>query len=216
MTITIVIASFRYGHLAGQAIDSVLGQTRKPDRILFVDDGAMDCHNLTSIYGDYVEFILRPDNLGIVKNFNDMLGRVESEFVLFLGADNYLRPDALAWLMQTQEATGADIVSSDIALCGTQAQRFADAVGACGTWNGYLPWRFAATGNLEANNHIHGSSLYRVDLARQVGGYEQRPGGARTEEDWQLWRKMIAAGAKHTHVPEPLLYYRRHRENWNQ
>ena len=42
-TITVVIASYQYGHLAAHCIESVLCQSRKPDKILFVDDGVGDC-----------------------------------------------------------------------------------------------------------------------------------------------------------------------------
>ena len=36
--ITVVISSYKYGHLAAHCIESVLCQTKKADKILFVDD----------------------------------------------------------------------------------------------------------------------------------------------------------------------------------
>ena len=35
--ITIVIHSYKYGHLAGQCIESLLSQNYKPEKILFID-----------------------------------------------------------------------------------------------------------------------------------------------------------------------------------
>ena len=45
-TVSVVIASHGYGHLAGHCIESVLDQTRKPDAVLFVEDGVNDCGHL--------------------------------------------------------------------------------------------------------------------------------------------------------------------------
>jgi hypothetical protein len=61
MTYTCVIASYHYGHLAANCIESVLCQTKKFNTILFVDDGAGDCEHLIKIYPE-VEFVLRENN----------------------------------------------------------------------------------------------------------------------------------------------------------
>ena len=85
--ITVVIASYKYGHLAAHCIESLLSQTKTPARILFVDDGANDCNHLPDLYPD-IEYIFRPKNLGTVNNFHDILMSVDTEYVLFIGADN--------------------------------------------------------------------------------------------------------------------------------
>lgn len=206
--ITVVIASFRYGHLAAQAVDSVVCQTLRPARINFVDDGAGDCRHIADLYPE-VSFLERQANLGIVANFNDMLQRVETGRVLFLGADNWLRLDALELLAPH----AADIVSYDIALVGTEREAFAAGVGAAQRKHGHPVWRFDPNGDMDAGNVIHGSSLYNARLAREFG--YAASGNLRSEEDWVLFRRMLAAGATHAHVAEPLLYYRRHRQNYN-
>ena len=93
-SITVVIASYKYGHLAAHCIESILAQTKPADKILFVDDGVGDCSHLPPIYPE-VEYILRDKNLGTVENFQDMLMRVTTERCMFIGADNWLRPDTL-------------------------------------------------------------------------------------------------------------------------
>ena len=104
--ITVVIASYRYGHLAAHCIESLLSQTKPPAKILFVDDGGLDCKHLPSLYPN-VEYTLRPDNLGVVINFQDMLSKVDTEYVLFIGADNWLRSDTIELLSNAS----ADIVT---------------------------------------------------------------------------------------------------------
>ena len=95
--ITVIIASYRYGHLAAHCIESLLSKTLSPSKILFVDDGGMDCKHLPGLYTD-IEYTMRPKNLGTVHNFQDMLSRVETEYVLFIGADNWLRSDSIELL----------------------------------------------------------------------------------------------------------------------
>lgn len=201
--ITVVIASYRYGHLASHCIESLLSQTRKPEQILFVDDGAGDCEALPALYPE-VKFLLREKNLGVVANFQDMLERVESEYVMFVGADNWLRSDAIELL----SAARTDIVTYNIVITGELKQQIAHRFPhATRALHGDYYWR-------RAGEH-HGSMLYRTSLGRQVG-YSRREGGhpEHPQEDWSLWEKMIAARASVSHLDQALLYYRRHRENF--
>lgn len=201
MTYTLVISSYKYGHLAAHAIETALEQTRPFDHILFVDDGIGDCHHLQHIYPS-VEYVMRETNLGTVKNFQDMLQRVTTDRVMYLGADNWLRPDTLELLSQST----ADIVTYDIMVVGDLKQeiykRHPDQVHQVPLgiyWSRY-------------GGH-HGSMLYNTEMAKRVGGYESPPG--RTLEDLMLYNKLLAKGATVEHIPEALLYYRRHRQNYN-
>ena len=49
--VTVVVASYKYGHLAAHCIESLLSQTRLPDRVLFVDDGVGDLIKIASEKG---------------------------------------------------------------------------------------------------------------------------------------------------------------------
>ena len=95
--ITIVIASYHYGHLAAHCIESILAQTQSPAKVWFVDDGGSDCEHLPELYPE-LNYVLRTKNLGTVENFQDMLDRVTTEYVRFIGADNWLRADAVEHL----------------------------------------------------------------------------------------------------------------------
>jgi len=209
MTITINLMSYFYGHLAGHCIESVLSQSVKPDVINFYDDGAGDCGHLKDLYPE-INFIFRTKNLGIINNFNDALDKTETDRVIFLGVDNYLRQDALSLLSLYPE----DIVSYDIFLFGTEADSFAANWQLRKKQDGYWIWEFKK-GDISKSNYIHGSSLYNVQLAKEVGGYHRR-GVQRTEEDWYLFEQMLKSGATHSHIPSPLLYYRRHKHNFNK
>jgi glycosyltransferase involved in cell wall biosynthesis len=204
MTYTCVIASYKYGHLAANCIESVLCQTKKFDKILFVDDGAGDCTHLPTIYPD-LHYLLRDQNLGVVANFQDMLTRVETDMVMFVGADNWLRPDTLELI--SNENT--DIVVYDIIVTGElrdEIRRFyPDEVHLF-----YGDWYWSRRGK------HHGSMMFDTKFALNAGGYEHNKTSSRTDEDLNLWNKMKYAGASISHINQGLLYYRRHRENFNK
>lgn len=184
-TITVCIMSYKYGHLAAQAVESVIAQTKKPDKIKLYDDGVGDCEHLRKLYPE-VQVVKRHRNLGVVDNFNEALKKVDTGRVLFLGADNWLHPEALE-LMSREEA---DIVSCDAYMVGEGKYR---------RWTlHYQP---------------HGSALYDVGKALLAGGY-QHSGRVNAEEDSVLFGKMMTEGASFHRVDKPLLYYRRHRANF--
>jgi len=200
--ITVVIASYRYGHLAAHCIESLLSQTVPPTRILFVDDGGFDCNHLPSLYPD-IEYVLRDKNLGVVDNFQDMLSRVNTEYVLFIGADNWLRSDAIELLSKTS----ADIVTYDVIVTGELKEDILMR----------LPVQaFPYQGDLYWNRQEqhHGSMMYRTALGQKIGYKKRFEGGAHPQEDWNLWDKMLQQGATVVSLKEGLLFYRRHRENF--
>lgn len=198
MSVTVNICSFFYGHLAAHCIESVLAQTRPAESIRLYDDGVGDCEHLRKLYPD-VEIIKRHRNLGIVENFNLALKRTKTEQVMFLGADNWLHPETLRALRHQENA---DIMTYDAYLVG----HWDNTKRAIYDQDGYVCWK--------TNGTPHGSALYNVALAKEVGGYEAS-GNNHTEEDSMLFNKMIKAGATVRYVERPLLYYRHHKRNYN-
>ena len=200
--ITVVIASYRYGHLAAHCIESLLSQTISPTRILFVDDGGLDCNHLPNLYPD-IEYVLRDENLGVVDNFQDMLSRVNTEYVLFIGADNWLRSDAIELLSETS----ADVVTYDVIVTGELKEDILMR----------SPIEtFSHQGDLYWNrqDQHHGSMMYRTALGKKIGYKKRYENGVHPQEDWNLWDKMLQQGATVASIKEGLLFYRRHRENF--
>jgi len=210
MTYGIVISSYKYGHLAAHCIETVLSQNTQFDKIWFVDDGAGDCKHLEYLYQDSgIEFILRDRNLGIVDNFNDMLNRVDTDYVMFLGADNWLRADAQTLLNWHIEAFKPKVLVYDIVVTGILKMEIAITYPTQNSsYLGDLYW--------DRKGFHHGSMMYHAETARELGGYADNKGSSRTDEDQNLWDKFKRAGHTCHHLDSPLLYYRRHKENFNK
>lgn len=203
--ITIVISSYRYGHLAPHCIESVLSQTVKPERVLFVDDGAGDCDSLPKIYPE-IEFVLRKSNIGIIDNFNDMLDRVKSEFVMFIGADNWLTSHAVEVLQSVIATQRYDVVTYDLIVTGELKRELTlRAPNELKPYRGDYYW---------TRDGHHGSMLYRTNLGQEIGYKKRCQGSVHTEEDWNMWNEMNKKKARIVRIPTALLYYRRHRENF--
>ena len=208
----IVISSYKYGHLAAHCIESVLAQTKPFDKIWFVDDGAGDCKHLPYLYSDRVQFILRDGNLGIVQNFNAMLHTVDTEYVMFVGADNWLRSDALFQINRAMERNAAippKVCVYDIIVTGELKHEI---------YQTYHAQMFPKDGDWYWNRSgfHHGSMLYHVNTAKELGGYAHNKTSERTDEDQNLWDKFMRNGHNYIHVEQALLYYRRHKENFNK
>ena len=204
MTYGLVISSYTYGHLASHCIESILCQTTKYDKVWFVDDGVGDCKHLPKLYPN-IEFIFREENMGVVANFDDMLHRVDTDYVMFLGADNWLRADTLESLKE--KSYDIDIVTYDIIVTGELRDQIYKSYSVhCKDYYGDYYW--------SRERLHHGSMLYRTELAKMVGGYAHNLTSGRTDEDQNLWDKMIKQSARVSHVPKGLLYYRRHKENF--
>jgi glycosyltransferase involved in cell wall biosynthesis len=200
--ITIVVASYQYGHLAAHCIESILAQSQSPEKIFFVDDGAKDCQHLPNLYKD-IEYVMRPKNIGTVQNFQDMLSRVKTEYVMFIGADNWLRSDAIELLSTAK----TDILTYDIVVTGELKDEILIRVpGQTQRYQGDHYWN--------RHQQHHGSMLYRTSLGQKIGYKKRFENGKHPQEDWNLWDKMLEQGATVSSINEGLLYYRRHRENF--
>ena len=217
MSITVIVASYHYGHLAGHCIETILSQTRRPEKILFVDDAAGDCFHLINLYPE-VEFYFRKHNLGTVANFNDMLQKVQTDRYMFIGADNWLRSDAIERILNED----ADIVTYDIVVTGTDLKTFEKirvpnhdikknvltktSVGA--PLNPDFYWSRKV-------GH-HGSMVYKTALAKRFGFQAHQDSAKYTEEDKVLFNNAQKVNAIIAHIPEGLLYYRTHEKNFNK
>ncbi len=94
MLFSIVIINFNYVLYLAEAIDSALSQTYSDVEVIVVDDGSTDeSRSVIERYGRKIIPVFKP-NGGQGSAYNAGFERVQGDMVLFLDADDLLRPDA--------------------------------------------------------------------------------------------------------------------------
>lgn len=98
-TLAVVLPCYRQARFLPDALASLDAQTRRPDRVIVVDDGSPDDVERAVAPFEGIELI-QQENRGLSQARNRGLGRLDSDFVLFLDSDDRLRPEALERLEQ--------------------------------------------------------------------------------------------------------------------
>ena len=94
-TIGVVITCYNYERYVAGCISSVLGQTRKADEILVIEDGSTDkSRAVIASFGASVIPIFK-SNEGYKAAINQGFRESKSDIIIFLDADDALHPDAL-------------------------------------------------------------------------------------------------------------------------
>ena len=129
------------------------------------------------------------------QNINAGLKKANGKYIKILHDDDLLTPNCLQDLFDTAEGTDADLV-------------FAQARDFNGSQNTY--WTPVVTDmSLDAllfENFIHGgTTLYRTDMLRELGGYDE---SLWTAEEYELHLRCISNGFKLHYVPKIVYNYR--------
>jgi glycosyltransferase involved in cell wall biosynthesis len=96
--VTVAIPTYNRAAMLAESIDSVLAQTYGDFRLVVADNASTDeTREVVAAYVDdrRVEYLRRPENLGLLGNFQDCLQRLTGEYSLILCDDDLLRPTFL-------------------------------------------------------------------------------------------------------------------------
>jgi glycosyltransferase involved in cell wall biosynthesis len=105
---SVIITNYNYERWLDQAIDSALSQTHARVEVLVVDDGSTDSsREVIAGYGGQVTVLLQP-NRGQAAAINAGFAASRGDPVIFLDADDVLRPTAVA---RASEALHGDHVA---------------------------------------------------------------------------------------------------------
>lgn len=178
-------------------------QTRRPDQVVIVRDGpvseevAARLDELVRTSPVETELVTLEHNLGLGPALDTGLARCAHDIVARMDADDMSLPHRFDVQLPVVEA-GADIVGSALLEFGENP---ADVVG-------------RRTPPLEPEQIVrysrfhdpfnHPTVVYRASAVRAVGGYQDLP----LMEDYLLFAKMIANGARVANIGEPLVCYR--------
>lgn len=137
--VTLVVASYNHEQFVEQCLESVAAQTLIPELIV-TDDGSRDgsralIEETLDRLGLRARTLFHAENHGICATFNEALAIVQTEFVAFLAADDWLTPDRIAshraTLLDTDDRTALTygdmyIVDDDGHMVSTWSKEFSD------------------------------------------------------------------------------------------
>jgi hypothetical protein len=201
---SVVIAAYQVADMIGDAIQSVLDQTRPPLEVIVVDDGSTDeIESAVQPFGAQVKF-LRREHRGAAATMNAGVEAASGDYVCFIGADDLFEPERLEALGGLVAARpDIDVVTTDawLSLRGEVFRRFNDDT-----------HPFEAKNQRQAileRNFVFGHTAVRRARFIEVGGFDE---SIRWTSDWELWARMILGGSAVGSVNEPLAKYRLHEE----
>jgi len=204
MTLSVVIPARDAEATLGDALDSLLAQTRGDWCAIVVDDGSTDgTADIVRAYAARDSRIrLLSDGRaaeGVAAARNRGIAAAEGRWLQFLDADDWILPAFVARMLGTLEARGG----ARIAYCGYRRATPAGTLGAV-QWNAALARSAYGILARRCEIAIHSCVLERT-LALDAGGFDP---GLRTCEDWDFWIRVARTGVVFVPVPEPLAIYR--------
>ena len=185
-----------------RSVASITGQTRAPEEFLIVVDGPVSAELDSSIEraaGDHCEIRVErlPANVGSGLASARGLLLATGDFVARHDSDDVSLPHRLELEMSAIEANDLDIVGSSVAEFTERPDNI------LGVRRVPLSHEKIAT-RMRFNSPINNPSVvFRRDLAVRVGGYAD----LRYMQDYDLFARMLAAGARAENLAEPLVLF---------
>jgi cellulose synthase/poly-beta-1,6-N-acetylglucosamine synthase-like glycosyltransferase len=178
-------------------------QTRRPAQVIVVRDGPVD----EALGLVLARVAARPDvtlvplvrNYGLAEALNAGLAASDWEVVARQDADDLSRPDRFALSVPLVASGSVDVVGGALA----EFRRVPGDLGAAVRRYPLAGEAIARTARL-ANPMAHPSVVFRRAAVRRVGGYRS----FHHLEDYDLWVRLVQAGARLANLPEVLVDYR--------
>ena len=212
-TLSVFMSNYNHAVFLSTALDAILAQTVRPDRIYIVDDASTDgsravIERYALRYPDIIVPSFVNDNRGCIPNVNEWLKSDRSEFIFIAAADDQVFPtlfeESLAMLRQFPKAGVCSAHSRYMDQNGTDLGRFQ-------SWGplhtpGYIDPRQAERFLIENDSWFIGtttvyrrSALQSVCLDPDLGGFADgfacrvialRDGACFIPHDLACWRVM--------------------------
>ncbi len=202
---SIVIPAYNSTSFVRDALDSVAHQTKTDYEVIVVDDGSQDeTAQLVMVWERAHPKIplklLRQSNSGIGAARNAGIMKANEEYVAFLDSDDlWLTPKLEMVARRLHQSSRPDLICHDEWLAGNGRRRRLR----------YGPHRTHRELLFKGNCLSTSATVVRKRVLEAVGGFSEDPrfNGA---EDYELWLRIVKAGARIEYLHEVLGIYRVH------
>jgi glycosyltransferase involved in cell wall biosynthesis len=184
----VVVAAMNSTEFLDQALGSIAAQTVPVDEVVVVDDCSDDdtaahARRWTSVLP--LRVLETGQRLGIWGGRRTGIAELTTDLVLQLDADDMFAPHHVAAMVEAYRRQPGLVSPRPLTWTGSGPWRHAE----------YAKARFPLPGDqlaqLLCTNYVLVGAMYPRKLYEEVGGYRQ----TRFGEDWDLWLRLVAAGA---------------------
>lgn len=201
-TVTIIMPAYNVAPYIGEALASVMAQTRCDYEIIVVNDGSTDdLETAIAAYRTRIVYI-RQENGGVSAARNAALRVARGRYIALLDGDDVWMPNYLERLLGRLEADPqVDVIYPNAVVFGEP--RLAGKL-----IQDIYPPREPITfeGLLTRECMVFGSLIFKRELIDRVGTFDE---GLRYGEDFDMWLRMARLGYRFALMREPLVRYRR-------
>jgi glycosyltransferase involved in cell wall biosynthesis len=199
--VSVIIPCFNYGQYVEEAIDSILRQTFQDFEIIVVDGGSTDNSTVTTL-----KYLQKPKTkiyyrkgrhlVGDNRNFG--IQKAKGKYICCLDADDKIKSTYLEKALFLLEVYAYDIVSTSVQCFGNSIE----------TWNIVANPTLA---EILKGNQVSTVAVFSKQMWEKANGYHDYGiGKDHISEDWDLWVRMMALGARVINISESLMLYRIH------
>jgi glycosyltransferase involved in cell wall biosynthesis len=206
---SVVIAAHNAARTLPSTVRSVLAQTRPDFEIIVVDDGSTDGTGeaLRTVSDDRIVYV-RQTNQGPAAARNAGIERAAGEYVCLLDSDDLWLPDYLETMGAALAAdTGAGLAYTDAWRLDDVTRRVLRRTSMNGSRPPRQPpaQREALLAALLERNFVYNSATVHRRVLEDVGGFKTFT----RSEDYELWLRIAASGARFVNAGKVLAVYRR-------
>lgn len=211
--VDILLATYNGEKYIREQIDSILNQTYKEFRLLISDDGSSDgTHQILEEYknkDNRIEVFIQKENLGVVKNFEFLLEKVESKYYMFSDQDDIWKETKIEKSLNKIEE-GFDLVYSDLEVVDENLN-----VTYCSYWKlKGIYNKVKKYNNFEAlylNNFVTGCTI--ISKKELINSFLPLPNTSKFVLHDYWISLIISQNGKIAYIEEPLIKYRQHKNN---
>ncbi|HQV00547.1 MAG: glycosyltransferase [Bacteroidia bacterium] len=192
--ITVIIPTYNYARFLPDAINSVLAQTYSNWKLIIIDSSSTD--NTAEVLKPFLNDVRITyqvvEKIGVSYARNVALAQVETPFIQFLDADDWIEPQKFELMLQA--------FTDEIDLIYSEARYFRNGFNTL-LYSMHLPdkkWMPCCSGALVLNYLIRNNimpinaPIFRTDLIRKFGFFDTTLTGL---EDWELWLRFAINGS---------------------
>ncbi|MGL4401393.1 MAG: glycosyltransferase family 2 protein [Luteolibacter sp.] len=204
MDFTIITPSLNYGRFLKDCLESVASQDGATLEHLVIDGGSTDHSAAVAVRFPQVTWIQEPDQ-GMSDAINKGFDLAKGDWVMWLNADDRLKPGVLAKLLELLEKSTADVVYGDWDFMDEDG-RFMRHVKAL-KWSSFV------------NVHHHcfiGSTAAFYRRATVIEEGHRLRTDFRYVMDGEFYARLDAAGKRFEYIPETVADFRLHGANASQ